>query len=118
MNPKTILWSLLALIIFLPSTWFAWSIYQRSENEKLLNSVSTIMSESNKDDPASMEALQAKIKDLDTAIAIMQSVPPSAKELYQQAQANLSKLQNRKEKLLLILETELNVQQELDKAEA
>ncbi|MCA6602843.1 MAG: hypothetical protein IM537_22170 [Pseudanabaena sp. M57BS1SP1A06MG] len=118
MNPKTILWSLLALIILLPSTWFAWSIYQRSENEKLLNSVSTIMSESNKDDPASMEALQAKIKDLDTAIAIMQSVPPSAKELYQQAQANLSKLQNRKEKLLLILETELNVQQELDKAEA
>jgi len=65
-----------------------------------------------------MEALQTKIKDVEIAITIMQSIPPNAKELYQQAQTNLTKLQTRKENLSQLLETELKVQQDIDKAEA
>lgn len=118
MNSKPALWSLLAVIILLPSTWFAWSIYQRSENEKILKSVSAIMSEPNNDNPANMESLRTKIKDIETAISIMQSIPPNAKEFYQQAQTNLTKLQTRKENLLQLLETELKVQQDIDIAEA
>jgi hypothetical protein len=79
MNPKTVLWSLLAVIVLLPSTWFGWSIYQRGENEKILNSVSAIMSEPNNDNPANMESLQTKFKELQTAIAIMQKFHPALK---------------------------------------
>ena len=118
MNPKTVLWSILAMLVIMPSTWFGWSIYQRSENEKIVNSVSAIMTEPNNDIPANTQALQTKIKDLQIAIAIMQQVPPSAKDLYRQAQTNLSKLETRKENLSQLLETELKVQQNLDIAEA
>jgi hypothetical protein len=118
MKSKTVLWSLLAVIVLLPSTWFGWSIYQRGENEKILNSVSTIMSEPNNDNPPSLEALRTKIKDIEIAIGIMQRIPPNAKELYQQAQTNLSNLQTRKENLSQLLETELKVQQDTDNAEA
>ena len=76
------------------------------------------MSEPNNDAPTNIEALQTKVKALQTAIAIMQQVPPSAKELYQQAQNNLTKLQTRKDNLSQLLETELKVQQNLDLAEA
>ena len=118
MNSKTVLWGLLAVIVLLPSTWFAWSVYQRSENEKILNSVSAIMSEPNNDNPINMEALQTKIKDVETAISIMQRISPNTKEIYQQAQTNLTKLQTRKENLSQLLETELRVQQDIDRAEA
>lgn len=117
MNPKTVLWSLLAVIVLLPSTWFGWSIYQRSENEKILDSISVIMSEPNNDNPPNMEALRTKIKDLETAISILQRIPPNTKELYQQAQTNLTKIQTRKENLSQLLETELKVQQDIDNAE-
>jgi hypothetical protein len=117
MNPKTILWSLLAVIVIVPSTWFAWSIYQRSEHEKILDSVSTIVSEPTNDNPADIEALRVKIKDLETAIAIMQQVPPTAKDLYRQAQTNLTKLQIRKENLSQLLETESKVLQSISTAE-
>ncbi len=106
------------MLVIMPSAWFGWSIYQRSENEKILNSVSAIMSEPNNDIPANIQALQTKIKDLQMAIAIMQQLPPSAKDLYRQAQTNLSKLETRKENLSQLLETELKVQQNLDIAEA
>lgn len=118
MNPKTVLWSLLAVIVLLPSTWFGWSIYQRSENEKILDSISVIMSEPNNNNPPSMEALRTKIKDLETAISILQRIPPNAKELYRQAQTNLTKIETRKENLSQLLETELKVQQDIDNAEA
>jgi hypothetical protein len=118
MNPKTVLWSLLAVILLVPTTWLTWSVYQRSENEKILNSVSTIMSEPNNYVPANIEALQTKIKDLQQAIDIMQRVPPSTKDLYQQAQINLGKLQTRKQNLSQLLETELKVQQDLNIAES
>ena len=117
MNPKPILWSLLAVIVLLPSTWVAWSVYQRSENEKILNSVSAIISESNNDNSANIESLQTKIRDIETAISILQRISPNAKELYQQAQTNLTQLQTRKENLSQLLETELKVQQDIDKAE-
>ncbi|MFN4796273.1 MAG: hypothetical protein ACK6CP_05650 [Pseudanabaena sp.] len=71
----------------------------------------------NNDNPANMESLQTKIKELQTAIAIMQQVPPSARDLYRQAQTNLTKLETRKENLSQLLETELKVQQDIDKAE-
>jgi len=118
MNSKIALWGLLAAIVLLPSVWFGWSIYQRSENEKLLNSVAAIMSEPSNDNPSSMEALRTKIKDLEIAISILQRIPPNAKEFYQQAQTNLTKLQTRKENLAQLLETELKVQQDIDSAEA
>ena len=117
MNPKTVLWSLLAVIVLLPSTWFGLSIYQHGENEKILNPVSAIMSEPSNDNPTNMESLQTKIKELQTAIAIMLQVPPSAQDLYRQAQTNLTNLETRKENLSQLLETELKVQQDIDKAE-
>ena len=118
MNPKPVLWSIVTVIVLVPSAWFGWSIYQRGENEKILNSVAAIMTENNDDIPANIEALQTKIKDLQTAISIMQRVPSNAKDLYQQSQSNLTKLQTRKENLSQLLETELKVQQNLDTAEA
>jgi len=114
MNPKTILWSLLAVVVLLPSTWFAWSVYQHSENEKILNSIATIMSEPTSDIPDNMESLQIKIKDIEIAISIMQQLPPTAKDFYRQAQSNLSKLQIRKDNLSQLLETELKVLQNIE----
>ena len=111
------MWSLLAVIVLLPSTWFGLSIYQHGENEKILNPVSAIMSEPSNDNPTNMESLQTKIKELQTAIAIMLQVPPSAQDLYRQAQTNLTNLETRKENLSQLLETELKVQQDIDKAE-
>jgi hypothetical protein len=118
MNPKTVLWSLLAIVVLAPSTWFAWSVYQRSETEKILNSISTIMSEPTNDIPDNMESLQIKIKDLETAISIMQQIPPTAKDFYLQAQTNLTKLQVRKDLLSQLLETESKVLQSISTAEA
>ena len=37
------------------------------------------MSEPNNDIPASMEALRTEIKDIETAITILQRIPPNAK---------------------------------------
>jgi hypothetical protein len=117
MNPKTVLWSLLTLVVLVPSTCVAWSVYQHSENEKILNSISTIMSEPTSDIPDNMESLQIKIKDIEIAISIMQQVPSTAKDFYRQAQSNLSKLQIRKDNLSQLLETELKVLQSITTAE-
>ena len=76
------------------------------------------MSEPSPDNFADIKKVQAKIKDLETAIAIMQRVPPNAKDLYIQAQTNLTKLETRKENLSQLLENELKVQQNFDLAEA
>ncbi|TYQ24956.1 hypothetical protein [Pseudanabaena sp. UWO310] len=76
------------------------------------------MSEPSPDNFADIKKVQAKIKDLETAIAIMQRVPPNAKDLYIQAQTNLTKLKTRKENLSQLLESALKVQQNFDLAES
>lgn len=76
------------------------------------------MSEPSPDNFTDIKKVQAKITDLETAIAIMQRVPPNAKDFYIQAQTNLTKLKTRKENLSQLLENELKVQQNFDLAES
>jgi chromosome segregation ATPase len=76
------------------------------------------MPEPSTDKFVDIKKIQAKIKDLETAIAIMQKVPPNAKDFYIQAQTNLKKLETRKENLSQLLESELKVQQNFDRAKA
>lgn len=76
------------------------------------------MSEPSPDNFADIKKVQAKIKDLETAIAIMQKVSPNTKDLYIQAQTNLIKLEIRKENLSQLLESELKIQQNFNLAEA
>ena len=59
MNSKTVLWGFLAVIVLLPSTWFAWSVYQRSENEKLLNSVWGSLSNQTKNIVKTIETIKS-----------------------------------------------------------